>query len=85
MKEILKTIPWALIGAISFIVVTIIDILMLTMGLLNKIVRLTLQWLMNVLDVDETYEDLKNNNDKMNSMVNYVYKYCVDLMYPTEK
>lgn len=85
MKEILKTIPWALIGAISFIVVTIIDILMLTMGLLNKIVRLTLQWLMNVLDVDETYEDLKNNNDKINSMVNYAYKYCVDLMYPTEK
>ena len=81
MKSIIKVFAIALLSTISYAVVTTLDIVMYTVALLNKGVRLGYVAMDKLINGNETDSD--ELNATLNFIVNFSYKAMVDKLYPT--
>lgn len=83
MKTILKNLPWIIISAVSFIIITIMDLILISMMVLIKVTRLIFIRLITMFDFSDAPARYENVVKINNLIVNYGYKYYIDLMYPT--
>ncbi len=84
MKKILRILPYVVISVISFTVISIMDLVWILAALCIKATRSIFIWLQDAFDPDD-YIDFNGRKNIVNVMVNYGYKYYIDLMYPVEE
>ena len=86
MKTFLKYLPYGIICTVSFVVISLIDLVWLLMALCIKTTRLIFSWLIAAFNPDDdTNEFFESNKALCNGMVNEGYKFYIDLMYPVEE
>lgn len=85
MKEVLKSLPYIIIGSVAFIVITAMDLISLLIALLTKVTRLIFMRLLVAFDMYDICDDIDTEKNINNHLVNQAYKYYVDLMYPVKE
>jgi hypothetical protein len=84
MKTFLKYLPYWIICAVSFTVITLMDLVWILTALCIRATRLIFNWLISAFypddDTNEFFEDTKALS---NIIINEYYKFFIDLMYPT--
>lgn len=86
MKKILMGLPVVIISIVSFVTVSLIDIILISVALLNRAVRSVFIWLISTFNTEMDSTDMREGvNTLTNTGVNYAYKHYIDLMYPVEE
>lgn len=86
MTKVLKKLPFIIISIITFVTVSLIDVVLLLVALLNRGVRSIAVWLLRTFEPDGELESMDELcKDFVNYVVNCSYKHYIDLMYPVEE
>lgn len=85
MKEILKNLPWMVVQVAAFLIISVMDLMLISGLLLIKATRLMFIWISDMVDPYHTKESFEELHSINNLLVNTGYKNCINLMYPEKE